>query len=720
MGRKTAILMTLIIVISCFSAAHAAKNSARIETLGNQDIATLHAAPHFTAAERCTTNSLGDMKWLINHWLVGAELYKTYQDPGLTCTGPYPFSVEEIHMILYVNNLPCTLYVSVDVETADMTDPECPFPGDLLSLSSEYMFVLDQAGYNLYQITVPLDSVAVVDQPFFAGFYIANVVDTAIGVEMVTDSIPIPCRDYNIWDTTLGYVDLTETGFEQFPSFPGRIYMYASGTPGGSGGTQPAPVMTLLQPFNNELVTGALEVWGVETAGSDIIDSVVFAYREGGSWANIYNDNDGTQPLRNGVDPAGTGTGYYSIFDYFSLSEDIYWIKATAYDTLGRTSVDSHMVSIDPTPPDPTLTNPTGLDSICLPATLSATTEDENLDVMRFLKKDAPSYYTVPTVTLDQFDYGDNNGNPTDGNPVVLGEYGDYYAGPAAAATAIKYWFDKGFLNTMKEGQFFIPVDTVVERMADLMKTRRNGGTYDDMFFYALTEYNRTHGNSLLMNVYRNPDYIELRSMFQERENFIVLAIGGNPGTYLSLTGLNGLLNLQDQYDATVVDHAGGTSLTTGLRMNFDVLEIMYDGTWHPVDAIFSVIGGTHTVDWDLIANDANGVDSWSYNWTNSDLSDGDFAFVDAMAIDADGRTASDQSLIVYNCGSAYTVADYDGNGSVGTSDLIFLINFIYKDGPAPSGGAHRADANCDGLIDISDVIYAIQYFYNSGPAPCH
>jgi len=719
MGRKNAILVTLIIVISCFSAAQAVKDGARVEALGNQDVAALHAAPHFATAERCTTNSLGDMAWLINHWIVGAELYKSYQDPGLTCTGPYPFTVEEVHMILYVNNLPCTLYVSVDVETADMTDPECPFPGDLLSLSSEYMFILDQTGYNLYQITVPLDSAAVVDGPFFAGFYIANIIDTTRGLEMVTDSFPVPCRDYNIWDTTLGYVDLTDTGFEQFPSFPGRIYMYASGTTGGSGGVQPEPVITLLQPFNNEIVTGALEVWGVETAGNQIIDSVVFAYRDGGPWANIFTDDDGSQPLRNGVDPAGTGTGYYSIFDYFQLSEDTYWIKATAFDSLGRTSVDSHLVSIDPTPPDPTLTNPSGLDSLCLPVTLSASSEDENLDVMRFLRKDALSNYVIPTVTLDQFDYGDNDGNPTDGNPVASGEYGDYYAGPAAAATAIKYWFDKGFLNTMKEGQFFIPVDTVVERMATLMRTRANRGTYDDMFYYALIEYNRTHGNSLLMDAYRSPNYLKLRSAFQEKENFVILGIGGDPGTYLSLTGMNGLLNLQDQYDVTVVDHAGGSSLTTDLRMNFNVLEIMYDGTWHPVDIMFSVVGNTHTVSWDLIANDVNGADGWAYNWTTSDLEDGDFAFISAMAIDADGRTATDHSLIVYDCGSAYTVADYDGDGTVDSGDLIYLINFIYKDGPIPAGGAHRADANCDDLIDISDVIYAISYFYNGGPAPC-
>ncbi len=717
MGRTSVLLLALVIVLMSAAGAMASKENARVEALRSLDAASVHAAPQFATAVQCTVNNLGDPAWQISGWLIGMELYKSYQDPGQSCSGPYPFSVEEVHMMIWANTLPCTLFVSVDVESADLTDPDCPVPGELLSLSSEYMFILDQAGYNLYLISVPLDSTATVDGPYFAGFYIANVIDESRGVQMITDDFPALCRDYNIWDPDIGYIDLASNDYFEFP---GRIYMFTTGQAGGSGGIQPEPVLSLLKPSNNEIITGPLEVWGVESAGSEIIDSVVFSYKNGGAWTRFDNDNDGSRALRNGVDPAGTGEGFYTILDYFTLNEALYWVKATAYDSLGRTSTDSHLVSIDPTPPDPTLVNPVGMDTLCLPAALIAESDDENLDVMRFMRKNAASNYAVGAVTLNQFDYGDGNGNPVDGNPASAGEDGDYYSGPVAAATAIKYWFDKGFLNTMKEGQYYIPVDTVVERMATLMRTKQEDGTYDDMFYYGLTQYNQTHGNLLLFNSYPNPDYLTMRSLFQEEENFVVMGIGGDPGIYLCLVGVNGLEDLSGYYDVTVTDPVNGTNLTTDVRMNSGNLEILFQGTWHPVDILITVIGGTHTVTWDLIANDADGINGWSYNWSSSTLSDGDLAFISAMAIDDDGRTASDHSLIVYDCGAAFTAADYDGDSDVDSQDLLYLINFIYKDGPIPAGGAHRADANCDDVIDISDVIYAINFFYSGGPSPCY
>ncbi|MEP0827079.1 MAG: hypothetical protein HRF51_01020, partial [bacterium] len=63
---------------------------------------------------------------------------------------------------------------------------------------------------------------------------------------------------------------------------------------------------------------------------------------------------------------------------------------------------------------------------------------------------------------------------------------------------------------------------------------------------------------------------------------------------------------------------------------------------------------------------------------------------------------------------------DYDGNGVGNIGDVLYLINYIYKKGTPPAGGAYRADANCDSEIGISDIIYAIRYFYSHGPEPCY
>ncbi len=720
MGRRASAWLTAIILLMTVASAGASRKSPQKSPLDKSEIWNMHAAPQFATAEACTVLNQGEISWRISHWLVGAELYKSLQDPGQVCSGPYPFTVEAIHMILYVANFPCTLYVSVDVESADYTDEQCPVPGELMSISSEYMFILDNPNYNLYQISVPLDSPAVVDGPYFAGFYLANIVDTTWGLDIITDDAPTPCVDYNIWDTTIGFVDLNNTGFPSFPSFPGRIFLYSTGTTGGGGGLQPQPIATLLKPISNEIVTGPLEVWAVEAAGSDIIDSVRFDYRGGGAWQSLFNDVDGAMPLRNGVDPSGTGDGYYTIFDYSTLTEGLYWIKATAFDAQGRTSVDSHQVNIDPTPPDPTYISPGQMDTVCHPITFSASTMDENLSVMRFTRKDAIANYSVPVVTLNQSLYGNNNGNPNDGNHVASGEYGDYYCGPVAAATAIKYWFDKGYPNCMKEGAYYIPVDTVVERMATLMMTRQKGGTYDDLFFYGLKQYNTAHSNQLLMDAYRNPDYYLIRSLFQENERFVILALTGTPGLYLPLTAVNGVQDAFGQFAVTVANPLTGTLLSSYIRHNGMAAQFLYDGNWLDIDAAFTVIAGTYSITLNLIANDNNGADGWGYNWTTSNLTDGTLTFLTTTAVDAQGRTESVSHFVLYDCSASYVKGDYTGDGNVTADDLIMLINFIYKDGPAPAGGAHRGDANCDNILDISDVIFAVKFFYAGGQAPCH
>ena len=94
---------------------------------------------------------------------------------------------------------------------------------------------------GLYDIWIPLDSPVVVNGPFFAGFFISNLIDAAVNPAVITDSIPVTCASWNIWDTTEGWADL---GNNTIWNFPGRLVLYAAGIPGGSsGGDDPAPVV---------------------------------------------------------------------------------------------------------------------------------------------------------------------------------------------------------------------------------------------------------------------------------------------------------------------------------------------------------------------------------------------------------------------------------------------------------------------------------------------
>jgi hypothetical protein len=51
-------------------------------------------------------------------------------------------------------------------------------------------------------------------------------------------------------------------------------------------------------------------------------------------------------------------------------------------------------------------------------------------------------------------------------------------------------------------------------------------------------------------------------------------------------------------------------------------------------------------------------------------------------------------------------------------TDIIYLINYLFKDGPAPSF-IETGDVNCDGKVTISDAVYLVNYLFKGGPPPC-
>lgn len=63
------------------------------------------------------------------------------------------------------------------------------------------------------------------------------------------------------------------------------------------------------------------------------------------------------------------------------------------------------------------------------------------------------------------------------------------------------------------------------------------------------------------------------------------------------------------------------------------------------------------------------------------------------------------------SCGDTYA------DGSINILDIIYLINFRYKGGPAPEPMS-IADVNGDGDVNILDIIYLINYKFKDGPEP--
>jgi hypothetical protein len=77
------------------------------------------------------------------------------------------------------------------------------------------------------------------------------------------------------------------------------------------------------------------------------------------------------------------------------------------------------------------------------------------------------------------------------------------------------------------------------------------------------------------------------------------------------------------------------------------------------------------------------------------------------------GETASDIRVIKY----LQLKGDANGDRNLSVSDVIYIISYLFKGGPAPVP-VQGADTNCDGSVSVSDVIYLINYLFKGGTPP--
>ncbi len=79
--------------------------------------------------------------------------------------------------------------------------------------------------------------------------------------------------------------------------------------------------------------------------------------------------------------------------------------------------------------------------------------------------------------------------------------------------------------------------------------------------------------------------------------------------------------------------------------------------------------------------------------------------------LDSLKANAATASWLITHC----NIGDANGDGKVSVSDVVHLINYLFKGGPVP---VNPSDANGDGKISVSDVVYLINYLFKGGPLP--
>jgi hypothetical protein len=64
-----------------------------------------------------------------------------------------------------------------------------------------------------------------------------------------------------------------------------------------------------------------------------------------------------------------------------------------------------------------------------------------------------------------------------------------------------------------------------------------------------------------------------------------------------------------------------------------------------------------------------------------------------------------------------YVRGDANGSGDVSLADVVYLINYLFRGGPAPYP-RQAGDANRDNKLSVADCVYLINYLFKGGPPP--
>ncbi|MGB7061143.1 MAG: LamG-like jellyroll fold domain-containing protein [Candidatus Zixiibacteriota bacterium] len=80
------------------------------------------------------------------------------------------------------------------------------------------------------------------------------------------------------------------------------------------------------------------------------------------------------------------------------------------------------------------------------------------------------------------------------------------------------------------------------------------------------------------------------------------------------------------------------------------------------------------------------------------------------------GRTLSEDE-IGDEFENVFDRGDANGDGIVDVADVVYLVSYLYRNGPTPDP-EWVGDCNCDDIIDVADIVYLVSYLYRGGPPP--
>jgi hypothetical protein len=662
----------------------------------------------FTSEVQCTVRMVGDSYWAMEGWLVGDEIYKVYQDVDLLpndCT--YPFYVTGI-VIELQTTYAGTVYVQVDVEELDpnQSTEGCPFPGALLGISDEFGYVIPAGGY--YLLITWFDEPVLVTEPYFAGLYFGSGVYD-LNPALILDNDPYLCVSWNDWGE--GYVDLISNPYY---NFPGNLVMYSLGynAPEDAGNS----TVTLYSPADSSTQFGTVPLFAAERDDTTAYVKCTFEYYSATGWSLIAEDFSADVTLRDGIGPATVNPGYTCNWDLSSLPENWYMVRAKLYRTAEDFTADTIELYVDNTPLKPLMLNPVDGDVVCDTLSVAAYIPDGDVSFLQFELRESEGTIDTPLPLLNQYMYGDVDGDTLDMNPVAQGEFGDFYNGPALITSLLKYFADRGYPDLMMSGTRELSVREMVEAVADSSRVRGRYGSQDDNLLGTLVDHLTSQENRFHVRISDDLNLNDLLFYTAYRGGVVLLGISQPFGHWLAVSELYLPPDVGGSVGCSIYDTRGGTESSSELRLS-PTVGITYQGLVRDVDRIVAVYPKADTTAREVIGADLNPSDGWGFFWDASSKPEGDY-IIAAVGIDIASHVGEGMAWFTRSCAEPYLIGDADYTGYIDIDDVVYLLQYIFADGPAPQPVVEVGDTDSSGAIDIDDVIYLILYIFADGPPP--
>ena len=230
----------------------------------------------------------------------------------------------------------------------------------------------------------------------------------------------------------------------------------------------------------------------------------------------------------------------------------------------------------------------------------------------------------------------------------------------------------------------------------------------------ATAKYDRS-GNQIWVRSYNGPE--------SGNDNAYAIALDDSSNVYITGTSL-GSGTYQD-YVTIKYDSSGNEIWVRrydGMGNGYDYAHaIAVDGLGSVYVTGVSYGAGTN-YDCATVKYDSSGNEVWVQRYNGPD-NDYDYAY----------RVGLDGSGNVYIAGGSYsseTFWDYltirysqalrgDANGDsvIDVGDVVYLVTYLYRSGPAPSP-LEAGNTNCDETLNVGDVVYLVSYLYKNGPPP--